>query len=146
MAFSLTEEGSQIKLVLVGCTGACSAGHNHFEVYYWDKTEVCRVNVVGRLYILAMLSGNEALDTIKVIFEAGFNKSPDDCAGMIWTDWVKVFWTEKVSGNEIWKYVIEKKLAENKRWVKCPKCLEKKKSFDQTIFIDPSQATCVDCK
>ncbi len=146
MAFSLIDDGEQVKLVLAGCTGACSAGRDHFEEFYWDKNKTGRVNVVGRLYILANLSGHSALDSIKVMFEAGFNKSPDDCAGMIWTDFVKLFWTEKVSGNEIWKYVIEKKLAENKRWMKCPKCVERNKGFDKILYIDPSWGVCHDCK
>lgn len=65
MAFSLTSDDTTVKLVIAGCTGECSAGHNHFETYYWHRNKQGEVNIVGRLYILYMLDGQGALDSIK---------------------------------------------------------------------------------
>lgn len=146
MAISITSNGSRVKLVIAGCTGECSAGHNHFEEYEWDRSKHGEVNVVGRLFILYKLGGQEAIDSIKNAFDAGFNKYPVECEGAIWTDWTKLFWTDRTSATEIWKHLIEKKLAENRTWIKCPECVRKNKSFGEVLYIHPSFGTCPPCK
>ena len=45
MAISITSNGSRVKLVIAGCIGECSAGHNHFEEYEWDRSKHGEVNV-----------------------------------------------------------------------------------------------------
>lgn len=75
-----------------------------------------------------------------------FNKYPVDCEGMIWTDWTKLFWMNQTSAVDIWKYLIEKKLAENRSWIKCPECVRRNKPFGEILYIHPSFGTCPLCK
>jgi hypothetical protein len=145
MAIALSHHGNIVKLTLAGCTGSCSAGHEQFECYYWNFSDQTRVNVVGRLCVANIIEP-ECLDDMKRDFDNGFNKYPENCKAMIWTDWNRVFWMHESSGIDIWKYLIGRLLERNKKWIPCPKCVSSGRTFGEILYIDPSFRLCPDHK